>query len=240
MTLRFRLCAVTATVGAVCLFTASVRTIGAGSQGADAAIGEPRFAGATEITHQYLPLSKLHRDILEGTESRKKIRIERTMKPGVRLFTIDGKQVAARIMEDREFANGKLEEVTLDYFAQAEDGAVCYLGEKVDMYRKGKMVGHEGAWMTGEHNARPGIIIPAHPKLGDRFHSENVPGIAVEADEVVGTDETVKVPAGVYRHCVKVKEVVEGESPEYKYYAPGVGVVREVPAGGDVHLVSHR
>ena len=98
-------------------------------------------------------------------------------------------------------------------------GAVCYLGEDVDNYKNGKVVDHTGSWLTGEHNARPGILIPAHPKVGDKFHSENVPGIAVEADEVVSIDETVKTPAGTYKHCVKIKEMVEGEKPEYKYYA---------------------
>jgi len=47
------------------------------------------------------------------------------------------------------------------------------------------------------------------------------------------------VPAGTYYHCVKIKEVVPGEKPEYKYYSPGIGVVREVPADGDLKLVSH-
>ena len=120
---------------------------------------------------------------MEGSEGSKKIRIERTMKPGTRVFTVNGHKVAARIMEDREFADGKLQEVTLDYFAQGDSGAVCYMGEAVDMYRNGMVVGHEGAWMTGEHNALPGILIPSHPKVGDKFHSENVPGIAVEIDE---------------------------------------------------------
>ena len=109
-----------------------------------------------------------------------------------------------------------------------------------DVYQAGKVVGHEGAWLTGEHNALPGVLIPLHPKVGGTFHSENVPGIAVERDEIVSVEETVTVPAGTYRHCVKVKESVDGEEPEYKYYAPNVGVVREMPHGGDVHLISHR
>lgn len=198
------------------------------------------FANPTAITNPYLPLSRLHQDILEGAEGGKKIRIERTMKPGTRTFTVHGKQVSARLMEDREFADGKLTEVTLDYIAQADNGAVCYMGEKVDEYSDGKIVGHKGAWLTGEHNALPGVLIPAHPKVGDKFHSENVPGIAVESDEIVSVDETVTGPTGTYKHCVKVKESVEGEEPEYKYYAPHVGVVREVPHGGDVRLISHK
>ena len=32
--------------------------------------------------------------------------------------------------------------------------------------------------------------------------------------------------------------LADGET-EFKFYAPGVGVVREVPAGGDVVLKSH-
>src|SRR5579871_948401 len=195
------------------------------------------FTHPTAITNSYLPLGSLHRDLLEGKEESKTIRIERTMKPGTRAFTLDGQKVAARIMEDREFSNGKLSEVALDYFAQTDDGAVYYFGEKVDTYRNGKVVGHEGAWLTGEKNARPGVMMPAHPKVGDTFHSENVPGVAVESDAVVAVDETVTVPSGTYKHCVKVKESVEGEDPEYKYYAPKVGVVREVPHGGDVRLI---
>lgn len=198
------------------------------------------FTKPTVITNPYLPLSDLHQDILEGTEGGNQIRIERTMKRGTRTLTVHGTKVISRIMEDREFENGKLKEVTLDYIAQADDGAVCYMGEKVDEYNDGKIVGHSGAWLTGEHHALPGVLIPAHPQVGDKFHSENVPGIAVESDEIVSVDETVVVPAGTYTHCVKVKESVEGEAAEYKYYAPKVGVVREVPHGGDVRLISHK
>ncbi len=201
---------------------------------------ELRFANPTAITNAYLPLNSLHQDILTGKEDGKTLRVERGMKPGSRAFTIDGQKVEARIMEDREFVGGKLKEITLDYFAQSDAGAVYYLGEKVDMYRDGKIIGHEGAWLVGEHSAKPGLLIPAHPKVGDKFRSEDVPGIAVEDDEVVSVEETVTIPSGAYKHCVKVKETVSGEAPEYKYYAPNIGVVREVPSGGDVKLISHK
>ena len=41
-----------------------------------------------------------------------------------------------------------------------------------------------------------------------------------------------------FSNCVKVKELPIGERPEHKYYAKGVGVVREVPAEGDEVLAS--
>jgi hypothetical protein len=81
--------------------------------------------------------------------------------------------------------------------------------------------------------------MPAHPKVGDKFKSENVSKKIRESDEVISPSETVTVPAGTYHHCLKIAEHSSGEDVEYKYYAPGVGVVREVPAGGDEQLISH-
>ena len=52
--------------------------------------------------------------------------------------------------------------------------------------------------------------------------------------------ETVTVPAGTYEGCLKMKEVLSDGAVEYKYYAKGVGCVRELPEGGDVTLKSHR
>jgi hypothetical protein len=51
--------------------------------------------------------------------------------------------------------------------------------------------------------------------------------------------ETVKVPAGEFKDCIKVKESLADGSTEYKYYAKGVGVVREVPPEGDELLTTH-
>ena len=83
-------------------------------------------------------------------------------------------------MEDREYAGGKLAEVTLDYFAQADDGTVYYLGEDVDEYKDGKVVGHSGAWLLGKDTQKPGVLMPAHPEIGDKFKSEDVPKITCE------------------------------------------------------------
>ena len=39
---------------------------------------------------------------------------------------------------------------------------------------------------------------------------------------------------------MKVKEHLADGTTEYKYYAPGLGVVRKVPPDGDVLLKSHK
>ena len=199
-----------------------------------------KFSHPREITNPLLPLAYLKQDVLEGSEGGMKIRIERTILPNKhKSFKIAGQTIDALVMEDREIKNGELEEVTLDYFAQDDEGTVYYLGEDVDEYENGKVKGHSGAWLFGKDTKNPGVIIPAHPKVGDKFKSEDVNKEIHEADEIVAVGETVSVPAGTYENCVKVKEVLADGEVEFKFYAPGVGVVREVPAGGDVVLKSH-
>ncbi|MGH7994555.1 MAG: hypothetical protein ACREDQ_13625, partial [Limisphaerales bacterium] len=162
------------------------------------------------------------------------------VKPDVhKTFTIAGQTVAALAVEDREYADGKLAEVTLDYFAQADDGTVYYLGEDVDEYKNGKVIGHSGAWLLGKDTQTPGVLMPAHPNVGDKFKSEDVPHITREQDEVVSVSETVTVPAGTFHNCVKIKEIGSDGDTEYKLYAPGVGCVKEVEPDAELPLVSH-
>jgi hypothetical protein len=199
-----------------------------------------KFTHPLDITNPYLPLAALKQDILEGSEDGKKVRIERTAKPDVhRTFRIGGKNVEAFVVEDREWEDGQLAEVAMDYFAQADDGTVCYLGEDVDEYENGKLKGHEGSWALGRDTDAPGIIIPAHPKVGGKFRSEDVSKDISENDEVISVAEDVTVPAGAYQNCVKVQESLSDGTVEHKFYARGIGVVRELPSIGDVVLKSH-
>ena len=200
----------------------------------------PVFTHPTAVTNSYLPLASLKQDILEGTEGGKPLRVVRSVKPGTKLFTVNGHRVPALIMEDREFVRGTLEEVALDYFVQADDGAVYYMGEDVDNYKHGRIVGHEGAWLYGVQTQQMGLLLPAHPRMGDHFQSENVPGITREDNQVVGTAERIRVPAGTFTNCLKIREKLSDGAIEYKYYAPRVGVVQELPTDGMISLKTHR
>jgi hypothetical protein len=199
-----------------------------------------KFNHSRDINNPWLPLGSLKQDLLEGKEGGDAVRIERTAKPGLhKSFTISGKKVQALAVEDREFLNGELEEVAMDFFVQADDGTVLYLGETVDEYKKGKIVGHSGSWMFGKDTKVPGVLMPGNPKVGDKFKSEDVSNSIREEDEVLSLSESVKTPAGAYENCLKLKEKLADGKTEYKYFAKGVGVVREVPEGGDVLLKSH-
>src|ERR1043166_5029592 len=180
-----------------------------------------KFSHPRDITNPYLPLAWLKQDILEGKEGGKTVRIERTAKPDLhKTFKIGKQMVEALAVEDREFENGEL-------------------GEEVDEYKNGKVVGHPGAWMFGKDTQTPGVLMPGHPEVGHEFKSEDVSKAIHEEDEVLSVSETVAVPAGTYKNCLKIKEKLADGDVEYKYFAPGIGCVREVPAEGDVLLKSH-
>ena len=199
------------------------------------------FSHPRDLTNPYLPLASLKQDVLEGTEDGKKIRVERTALPDKhKIFKINGQEVDAAVFEDRAWMNGELEEVATDYFAQDDAGNVYYLGEDVDEYADGKVTSHDGAWLLGKDTKTLGMLLPAHPKVGDKFKSEDVSKAIDESDVVLSLTATVTVPAGTYKNCLKIEEHPAGEGVEYKYYAPGIGVVREVPTGGDEQLVSHK
>lgn len=200
-----------------------------------------KFSHPRNITNPFLPLARLDQDILEGKEGSNTLRVERTLKPDIhKTFKIGEKTVESLAMEDREFKNGTLAEVTIDYFAQADDGTVLYLGEDVDEYKDGKISGHEGAWMLGKDTQTPGVMMPGRPKVGVKFKSEDVNKEIHEDDEVISTSETVTVPAGTFKNCLKVKEVLAEGEVETKYFAFGIGCVREILVDGDIRLKSHK
>jgi len=197
----------------------------------------PEFSHSRDITNPYLPLASLKQDSLQNGRQR----VDRTARPELRkTFHIGDQTVEAFTVEDREFdANGNLTEATRDYFAQDDAGNVFYLGEDVDEYHNGQITGHSGAWLLGKDTQKPGLIMPAHPKVGDQFKAEDVPHITWEADEVVSVSENATVPAGTYHNCVKIREVTSDGDTEYKLYAPGIGCVAEIEGGNSLRLTSH-
>jgi hypothetical protein len=150
------------------------------------------------------------------------------------------KQVAGvqtRVVEERETAEGKLLEVSRNYFAIGVlSQHIYYFGEDVDVYKSDKIV-HEGAWLAGVNGAAQGIAMPGDVKVGARYYQEKAPQVAMDRAENVSTGETVNTPAGKFENCLKVKETtpLEPGNVEYKLYAPGVGLIQD----GPLKLVRH-
>jgi hypothetical protein len=152
--------------------------------------------------------------------------------------------VTTTVVHDQASQDGHLKEDTWDWYAQDREGNVWYFGEDTKEYDRGK-VSTEGSWETGVKGAKPGIVMPAHPKVGEMHRQEYLVGEAEDEGQIIALDETVSVAAGKFTGCVKTKEWsrLEPGVIEHKYYAPGVGVVAEVTVeGGTDHteLVSSK
>ena len=149
---------------------------------------------------------------------------------------VDG--VETRIVQEHESKNGKVIEVSRNFFAiDKSSGDVYYFGEEVDDYKDGKIVGHGGAWQSGVKGARYGLIMPARPRTGQKYYQEIAPGEAMDRAEVVDLTTKLDVPAGKFEKCLRTMETtpLEPKEKEYKIYAPGVGLLKDE----DLKLVKH-
>ncbi len=189
---------------------------------------------ARAIDNPYLPLSSFERCELRGGGER----VVRTLLDRTRRFRVGGEDVDAAVVEDRAFAGGELVERTLDYFAQESDGTVLYLGEHVDNYEDGRVADHDGTWLYGRDTKTAGVAMPADPRVGTRFRFEDVPGITTESNTVTARLSSLRVRGKTYRDVIRIREVIQPDDEvEDKYYARGIGVIREVPPDGRVELV---
>lgn len=152
--------------------------------------------------------------------------------------TIQGVKVV--VVLDRVFINGLLAEKTFDYYAQDKDGNVWYLGEDTKEYdTQGNVISTAGTFQAGKNGAKAGIIVRAHPKVGQTTQQEFAPGVAEDLGTTVSLDATVTVPYGKFFHCLESKDFtpLEPGAKEIKYYCPGVGIVRGRDiSGGSVHM----
>jgi hypothetical protein len=126
--------------------------------------------------------------------------------------------------------DGKLVEDTFDWYAQDSAGNVWYFGEDTKEYENGKVSSTMGSWQAGVHGAQPGIIMPAQPRVGDRYRQEFYKGQAEDMAQVLSVTEHATVPTGSYTGMVMTKETtpLEPDVLERKYYARGVGEVLTV------------
>jgi len=139
---------------------------------------------------------------------------------------VDG--VETRVIEEREFENGELIEISRNFFATAEEtGDVFYFGEDVDYYEDGEVTTHEGEWRAGVDDARAGLYMPANPVVGMRYYMEVAPNVAMDRAEIFQTDATVDWRKGTLDNCLVVTESspLEPDDESYKRYAPGVGMI---------------
>src|SRR3954452_19609444 len=136
--------------------------------------------------------------------------------------------VAATVVLDQVFSDGKPEERTFDWYAQDKDGNVWYLGEDSSNFEHGRWVKDDGSWTAGVGNGQPGIIMLAHPHRGDAYRQEYSPGHAVDQAQVLGGGGAVRTLYRVFKRTLLTLEYSTIDKQyELKWHGRGVGVIKE-------------
>lgn len=178
---------------------------------------------ADEIDNPFFPLAVGFRAVLEGAESGSHLL--------VRVTVLDETEPVAgiptRVVEEYEAVDGRVAEISRNFFAQADDGTVCYFGEEVDVYdADGEVTGHSGSWRADGGRYRPGIVMPSAPAVGMAFQQEVAPGVAEDESKVVAIGDSTKVPAGTFTDTVTLLDLDPiGGGTDTKVYARGVGLI---------------
>jgi hypothetical protein len=187
-----------------------------------------QFVGS--VTNRYFPLPPgttfMYRGQEEGDHVVDRVKVTRSTK------TVLG--IRATVVFDAVAVNGQRSEKTFDWYAQDRHGNVWYLGESAFDFVQGHWVHAEDSWEAGHDGARAGIIMEAHPKVGDVYAQEDLPGTAMDMARVETTHATVTVPYGTFSHALKTHECTPLEPGvlDVKLYGRGIGEVAEATVRG--------
>ncbi len=149
---------------------------------------------------------------------------------------IDG--VPAVAMLDQSTDSGEIAQVGFDYLAVDKDGNVWIMGGYTEEYEGGVFTNTEVSWLGAANGGMPGVLTPAEvtmdtPRwiIGSSGPDED-PSVGDPAE--IGA--TTTVPFGEYHDVRAIREgEIDAPDNEIKYYAPGVGVILNIPLDDSLH-----
>jgi hypothetical protein len=186
-----------------------------------------------EIDNPWYPLRPGTTYVFRGVESGKPMRD--VVAVTTRRKTILG--VSCVVVRDTVYVDGRPTEATSDWFAQDRKGNVWYFGEATaELDHSGKVKSREGSWQAGVDGAKPGIVMPGRPKVGQSFRQEYLKGHAEDHMAIQSLSATVRVPYVSTSRAMRTREwtPLEPGVVEHKYYVRGLGMVKD----DEVSLVS--
>jgi hypothetical protein len=159
--------------------------------GATGSAGGGGHGFRAHVTNPWFPLTPgtvyVYNGIRDGKRTREVLSVTSRTK------TIAGAPCA--VVEDNLYVAGRLHERTTDWYTQDARGNVWYYGENTaELDANGKVTSTSGSWQAGRDGAKPGIFMPANPKIGQSFRQEYYKGQAEDHLRGTGTvlERTVK------------------------------------------------
>ena len=196
----------------------------------------PTFSNPTAITNPLFPVSKQASVLMLGHVDGKPFRTEVTLLPFTRIVEWGGQLVETLVSQYCAYLDGRINEIAYDLYAQADDGSVWYFGEDVFDFVDGAIVTTEGTWQAGR-DGPAAMIMPAQPKVGDVYRTENAPGFVFEEVTVKAVDQALEGPLGPIAGGLAVSELHSDGTTESKSFAPGYGEFRTA-GGGDLEALA--
>ncbi len=182
----------------------------------------PTFSNPTKITNPLFPVSQQASVLMLGQVDGLPFRTEVTLLAETRIVEWEGQRVEVAVSQYTAYLDGKLTEVALDLYAQADDGSVWYFGEDVFDFRDGAIVVTEGTWLAGR-DGPAAMIMPGNPQVGDVYRPENAPGFVFEEVTVAAVGMSLDGPLGPIEGGMTADELHADGSHEEKIFAPGYG-----------------
>ncbi|HYX78615.1 MAG TPA: hypothetical protein VE727_04570 [Solirubrobacterales bacterium] len=230
-----------ALAGAAAVLTAAIGAAGpAGAAGSTtirsgAGPGWPKTLHPSDfvrrVDNPWFPLKPGSKWRYRGREGHSRFRDK--MRVTHRTKRIEG--VRATVVHDVVLKRGKPREVTNDWYAQDRHRNVWYFGENTrELDRHGHVKTREGTWKTGRDGARPGILFPGQPRVGQKARQEYYKGHAEDHFKILDVDAHVSTPYVSTHHAVRTKEwtPLEPGVVDNKYYVRRVGDVKEKTVKG--------
>ena len=197
----------------------------------------PKFSNPTKITNPFFPVSNQESVLLVGKVDGKPFRTEVTLLPYTRIVKWEGVEIEAAVSQYVAYLDGRIEEIAMDLYAQADDGSVWYLGEDVSDFKDGLIVTKEGTWTAGIEGP-PAMIMPANPQVGNVYRTENWPGVAFEEVSIASVGQQFDGPLGPITGGIVGKELHMDGATVDKKFAPGYGEFYTGDADGNVEALA--
>jgi hypothetical protein len=192
------------------------------------------YRRSTTVDNQFLPLVPGLQYTLSGTTLAGKHEV---------VFTVTGatkwvNHVRTLVMWDRDFQDGVLTEEEIAFVAQDKDGNVWYLGEYPEEHADDGTISAPRTWLTGKLGAQAGLFMRADPRPNTSTYLQGfAPAVEfIDRARIDRVNQRTCVPTGCYDGVLVVDEWDPTAQPQdghqFKYHAPGVGVVKVEGKGG--------
>ena len=186
----------------------------------------------TKISNRYFPLRpgqlRVYRKLdLDGS----KVRVTERVTDRTKLMA---NGIRARVVHVVDTEREQMIEETFDYYAQDRAGNVWYLGEDTTFFKDGKPFFKPDTWQAGVNGTQPGVIMPAKPRIGQKFRQEYAKDVAQDRVRVLGRVQQVEVPRRHFKRALLFEETtaLEPKVLDLFFFARGVGLVLAVEVSG--------